>query len=147
MCGGGGILGGIGDAIGGIGDIINQGLVGLDNVVGDVIPGGWKGVANIAGSALGVGPIGTIGSIALGGLAGGSADFNVVKAQQPASKNNAAVGNLSGAQGQVAGNGSNGGVSGSGSSNNALLGLALSNQNKMQDSAPVTYTPINLFRG
>ena len=46
--GGGGILGGIGDAIGGIAEGIGDALAGVDKAVGDVVPGGWGTVAAIA---------------------------------------------------------------------------------------------------
>jgi len=46
--GGGGILGGIGDAIGGIAEGIGDALAGVDKAVGDVVPGGWGTIAAIA---------------------------------------------------------------------------------------------------
>jgi hypothetical protein len=46
--GGGGIIGGIGDAIGGIAEGIGDALAGVDKAVGDVVPGGWGTIAAIA---------------------------------------------------------------------------------------------------
>ena len=46
--GGGGIIGGIGDAIGGVVEGIGDALAGVDSFVGDTIPGGWGTVAAIA---------------------------------------------------------------------------------------------------
>jgi hypothetical protein len=46
--GGGGIIGGIGDAIGGIAEGVGDALAGVDKAVGDTVPGGWGTIAAIA---------------------------------------------------------------------------------------------------
>jgi hypothetical protein len=46
--GGGGIIGGIGDAISGVVEGVGDALAGVDKAVGDTVPGGWGTIAAIA---------------------------------------------------------------------------------------------------